>query len=159
MTTDTRDPQDRNASALEGETTPDTVPHHWVQNGVHETLEDGETRYYAVRQTIERTLADADVLAGRTSGPAEDTVIHVQYVRGDATRAVEREYEARVIETADGAVVDPACLADTKPGAFPASIAVDGERDVPASIQRSEEVVRALDELHDVQASGEEGGA
>ena len=141
--------QDCTDSRLGGESDPDFVAQHWIDHGVHEDVNDGETRYYAVRQTIERELADTDTLSGQKSGRGETITIHVQYVRGDGHRAVEREYEARVQELDGSAIVDPAALSSNKPGEFYASIAV-GEDSEPVGIPRTEDVVRALDELHDV---------
>ena len=135
----------------------DNVPLAWVQGGIHEDVTDGETRYYAVQQTIEQeTLGDQ--MRPDVEGPGEQVTIHVLYVRGDASRGVEREYDARVVDEGDQTVVDPKLLHN--PGfsaGWPASIAVDGLQDVPRSIERSEEIVRALAVLHDITVDTEAG--
>ncbi|MDL0127046.1 hypothetical protein [Halobacterium salinarum] len=158
MSTIESETQDCTDSRLDGESDPDNVAAHWIDNGVDEPLADGETRYYAVRQTIERELADTQTLAGQKSGRGEHVVIHVLYVRSDGHRAVEREYDARVQELDGSAIVDPAALGSRHPGEFYSSLAVSGESEEPFGIPRSEAIVRALDELHDIQADRDEEG-
>ena len=140
------------------ESDPDYVARDWIQDGVDEDVDDGETRYYAVLQTITQET-NGDQMRPDVEGWGEDITIHVLYVRGDASRAVEREYVGRAVDEGDQTVVDPKILHE--PGfseGWPASIAVDGDHVVPRSIERSEEIVRALAELHDIGVD-EEGNA
>ncbi|MDL0133546.1 hypothetical protein [Halobacterium salinarum] len=142
MSTKQPDAQDRNASPLDRETNPQQIPTEWLQNAPRATIDDGETEYYAVLATIERTLANADVLAGHRDGRGEEWTVHVLYVRADGARRVSRTYDASVTETSDGLKVTPKGLMG--------SIAVDGEHVTPHSAPVTEEIVDALDELHDI---------
>lgn len=135
-----------NEHPLDHETDPQRVPEDWLQAGVDEDVDVGETRYYALQYVHERELTqDPDVLAARTDGPGETNTIHVRYVRGDGHRALERSYAASITETGDGVRVEPKHLS-----AWPATISVGGREDELASIQRSEVVVGLLAELHGV---------
>jgi len=143
MSTESPQTQDRNASPLHRETNPQQIPTEWLQDAPRASIDDGETPYYAVLATIERTLAtDPDVLAGHRDGRGEEWTVHVLYVRADGTRRIERTYDASVTETADGL--------DVTPKGLQASIAVDGDHVTPHSAPVTEEITEALDELHGI---------
>lgn len=138
-------------SPLDGETDPDYIPSAWAEQGTHQDVDDNSTRYYAVRQAIEHNVStDPDVLAGRTDGRAESYTVHVQYIRGDGSRAVDRQYPARVVDRGDHTTIEPRGL---QRGDWPASIAVDGTTDEIASIERTPAVVRGLEALHGLTLS------
>ncbi|WP_089650135.1 hypothetical protein [Halobacterium hubeiense] len=145
MSTKQPETQDRNASSLNGETSPQQIPAEWLQDAPRASIDDGETEYYAVLATIERTLANADVLAGHRDGRGEEWTVHVLYVRRDGARRVSRTYDASVIETADGLRVTPKGLQ--------ASIAVDGDHVTPHSAPVTDEITEALRELHEIEVS------
>jgi streptogramin lyase len=141
MSTKQPDAQDRNAS-FHRETNPQQIPTEWLQDAPKADLSEGETEYYAVLATIERTLANADVLAGHQDGRGETWRVHVLYVRADGARRVSRTYDASVTETADGLQVTPKGLMG--------SIAVDGEYVTPHSAPVTEAIEDALRELHGI---------
>jgi hypothetical protein len=143
--------EDDGSHPLDGETTAELLPDAWVDDR-DEPLAAGETRYYAVMYTVERVLSgDADVLSGREPGRGEEYRIHVLYVRGDASRRVERSYPATVVDDGSGVRVRPK-------GGIQSSIAVDGSAVTPAAGKRAQLVVEALDELHDVTVPRTGGG-
>jgi len=134
-----------------GETQARIIPNTWAEQGTRPNLDDTETQYYAVRYVVEHELADdPDVLAGRSDGRGETVTLHVQYVRGDAARAIEASFPACVIETGDGVLVEPE---DLSAGGWPASLAVDGTQHEIASIERGTETVRALEALHGLEVT------
>lgn len=140
----TKSPDTQDDSDLNGESDAYVIPREWLANAPTATITDGETEYYAVLYTVERTVtSDEDVLAGRKQGRGEEWTIHALYVRADGQRAVEYPYDARVVETGDGI--------DVTPRNFEATVAVDGEIVTPHAAPQSQLVLEALDALHDIQ--------
>lgn len=139
----------RTTPSLDEETNPRVIPTTWLADAHDEPVQSGETRYYATLYTVERQLAsDPDVLAGHKQGRAEEWTVHILYVRADGQRRVERNYDAHVADIGGSIQVTPR--------RFTATIAVDGRRDTPHSAPRSEEIVAALADLHDIDATEEE---
>lgn len=147
MSTNTPTQENGTDSPLTGETTHRQIPAEWIADAPDAELSEGETRYYATLYTVERELAEADVLAGRTDGRAEQWTVHVLYTRADGQRRVSRHLDASVVETSEGL--------DVTPKDFQASISVDGDHVTPHSAPCSEEIQAALRELHDIDPTGD----
>lgn len=134
----------RTALEPDEETDPRTIPSEWLATGYNEPIHAGETKYYAVLYTVEHELTnDPDVLAGRMQGRAEEWTIHALYVREDGQRRVSRSYDTHVTETGDGGI-------EVTPQRFAATIAVDGRQDTPHSAPRTDEIVAALADCHNI---------
>jgi hypothetical protein len=148
MSTKQRNGQD-GIEALHEETSPKPVPETWLDDAPNPTVDEDETRYYAVLHTIEHTVTDDhEVLRGDKPGAPEDWTVHVLYVRADGQRRVSRHLDARVVETTNGL--------DVTPRGFTASIAVDGDHVTPVARPVTDQIERALNDLHGIEVDDDE---
>lgn len=100
-----------------------TLPQSWADLGSHKRLEDGET-YYAVQACYERverrereSAASVDI--------SESAYVWVRYVTADGERAVERKWQASVIDGGDDLTIVPRCVFNGEPANFWSSIELD----------------------------------
>lgn len=126
--------------ALEGQTDPAIIPRGWFEDARRPPIDDGEEEFLPVLYRIERELADGDVLAGRDPGRPESIRVHVLYVSRDGRRRVDDDFQARVVETGDGTVVEPR--------GFLGRIGVDGDVTEPREEPVSPRIRAALATLH-----------